>query len=290
VRAGYLRAPTFMYSDSVFIGYANTWVRPPLEVYNLSPVYQIRGVDATWRGTVGAFNVTVSPYIGDSEVDLPGQTLDVPRWSGISASIERGSFMLRVGYSQSEIGGAVDQLQPVIDALNGVPAAFCATCSSEADKLNLDGEKFDTLNVGVQYDDGKNFVASEYATFGGDESYVLTKKSGAYATYGRRFANVMPYATYAILRRGDVADATSVQIPGLTEGINALIAQGYNDQDSYGLGLRYEVPSFSVVKGAIVKLQYDRIEAQKGIGMFNAVTAGFDGDANMISASFDFIF
>ena len=39
VRAGYLRTPTFMFSDSVFIGYANTWVRPPIEVYNLSPAY-----------------------------------------------------------------------------------------------------------------------------------------------------------------------------------------------------------------------------------------------------------
>ena len=41
-RVGYMRAPTFMYSDSVFVGYANSWVRPPLEVYNLSPAYQLR--------------------------------------------------------------------------------------------------------------------------------------------------------------------------------------------------------------------------------------------------------
>ena len=36
-RVGYLRAPTFMYSDSIFVGYANSWLRAPMEVYNLSP-------------------------------------------------------------------------------------------------------------------------------------------------------------------------------------------------------------------------------------------------------------
>ena len=74
-RGGYLRAPTFMYSDSVFVGYANVWVRPPVEVYNLSSVYQIRGVDATWRTNVGPLTVTVNPYVGDSEVELVGETL-----------------------------------------------------------------------------------------------------------------------------------------------------------------------------------------------------------------------
>jgi hypothetical protein len=97
-RAGYLRAPTFMYSDSIFIGYANTWVRAPMEVYNLSPVFQIRGVDATYRTQLGGFTVSVNPYYGDSEVKLPGQTLDVPEWLGLATTISYESFQFRVGY------------------------------------------------------------------------------------------------------------------------------------------------------------------------------------------------
>jgi hypothetical protein len=279
-----------MYSDSVFIGYANVWVRPPLEVYNLSPVYQMRGVDATWRGTVGPLNVTFNPYFGDSKVDLPGESLDVPKWAGFAASAEHGSFMVRIGYSQVELGSTVKSLEPLVDGLKAVPAAFCATCASEADKLDLDGAELENFDIGVQYDDGANFVASEYAISGSSDSYVVGKKKGAYATYGRRFANVMPYATYAIVRRDYDEESTSVQIPGLTQAVNMVIAQGYNDQNSYGVGVRYEVPSFSVLKGAIVKLQYDHVSAEKGAGMFNNATPDFDGSANMISASFDFIF
>jgi hypothetical protein len=62
------------------------------------------------------------------------------------------------------------------------------------------------------------------------------------------------------------------------------------DQDAYSVGVRYEVPSFSVLKGALVKLQYDRIDAEHGHGMLNNATANFDGSVNMVSASFDFIF
>jgi hypothetical protein len=45
-----------------------------------------------------------------------------------------------------------------------------------------------------------------------------------------------------------------------------------------------------VVKGALIKLQYDHIEADHGSGMLNNVTTNFDGSVNMVSASFDFIF
>ena len=290
LRAGYLRAPTFMYSDSVFIGYANVWVRPPMEIYNMAALYQIRGVDATWRGQAGPINLTLNPYYGDSKVDLASGELDVPLWAGIAATAEYRSFMFRVGYSKNELGTTTEQLVPLIDALRAVPAAFCAVCSVEAGKLDLDGTKMDTFNVGLQYDDGTNFVASEYATSDSGDNYLIPNKLGAYLTYGRRFNNLMPYATYAISRRDTPTESTSVPIPALSFGLNAAISSSYDDQTSYSAGVRYEVPSFSVVKGALVKLQYDHIKAEHGNGMLNNATANFDGSLNMISASFDFIF
>lgn len=290
LRAGYLRAPTFMYSDSVFIGYANVWIRPPMEVYNMAALYQIRGVDATWRGQVGPVNVTLNPYYGDSKVELASDDLDVPLWAGIAATAEYRSFMVRLGYAKNELGSTTKQLVPLIDALRSVPAAFCGACSSEADKLDLDGTNIKTFDIGLQYDDGTNFVATEYATSDSEDNYLVPNKSGAYLTYGRRFANLMPYATYAISRRDTPTESTAVTIPQLSFGLNMAIANAYDDQSSYGVGVRYEVPSFSVVKGALIKLQYDHVKAEHGNGMLNNVTANFDGSLNMYSASFDFIF
>lgn len=290
LRAGYLRAPTFMYSDSVFIGYANVWVRPPMEIYNMAALYQIRGVDATWRTQAGPVNVTLNPYYGDSKVDIVGDELDVPMWAGIAATAEYRSFMFRLGYSQNELGSTTKQLVPLIDALRSVPAAFCGACSVEAEKLDLDGTKIDTLSVGLQYDDGQNFIATEYATQDSGDNYLVPNKLGAYLTYGRRFNNVMPYATYAISRRDTPTESSAIAIPELSFGLNAAVSSSYDDQTSYSAGVRYEVPSFSVFKAALVKLQYDHVKAEHGNGMLNNATANFDGSLNMISASFDFIF
>jgi hypothetical protein len=293
-RAGYLRAPTFMYSDSVFVGYSNVWVRPPLEVYNLSPVYQIRGFDATWRTTVGPLQVAVNPYYGDSEVDIPEGTIDVPEWVGLATTVEYGSFLVRAGYSEVDIGaGPVSALTPLIATLRGIPSSVCSVCATEADRLDVDGTQIHNINVGVQFDDGTNFVATEFAQARSGEDYLIRSKSSGYATYGRRFGNVMPYLSYAILRRDDKAQSSAIPAVGpfaaLNAAVNGVIASN-GDQDSFGAGVRYELPAFSVLQGALVKLQFDHIDAKNGNGILNQVQPGFDGKLNMISASLDFIF
>ena len=293
-RAGYLRAPTFMYSDSVFVGYSNVWVRPPLEVYNLSPVYQMRGVDATWRTTVGPVQVSLNPYYGDGEVDVPSGTIDVPEWMGLAATAEHGSFLVRAGYSEVKLGGGTKSpLDAVTSALRNIPSSFCGACSVEADRLSIDGAIIHNLNLGAQYDDGKNFVAAEVAQ-SRTQNYLIAAKTGGYATYGRRFGNLMPYATYAQLRRDTETHSNAIPAVGplaaLNGAVNATLAAGAGDQNSYGVGVRYELPSFSVLKGSLVKLQLDHIDTKDTNGMLNAVQPDFDGSLNMISASFDFIF
>jgi hypothetical protein len=294
-RAGYLRAPTFMYSDSVFIGYANTWVRPPLEVYNLSPVYQIRGVDATYRTQLGAFTVSVNPYYGDSEVETGTSKIDVPHWAGLATTVNYGSFQARVGYSRIELDTSSNQLAALTNPLLAMPSSVCGGCAPVARNLLIGGAKIANLDVGVQFDDGTNFVATEFAKADSDGGeYFIPDRHAGYLTYGRRFGNFMPYATLAGTRRETALSTNGIPAAGplaaLSVAVNGVIAsQGATDQDSYSLGVRYELPSFSVVKGALVKLQFDHIDAD-GRGNLNNVQPGFDGKLDMVSASFDFIF
>lgn len=292
VRAGYLRAPTFMYSDSVFIGYANVWVRPPMELYNMAPLYQMRGIDVTWRGSLGPVQVSVNPYYGDSEVEFPDDTLEAPKWIGAATTFEYRSWMARVGYSELELGSTTKALLPLLDSMRAV-GAFCAPCASEADRLDTDGPTMKTLNLGVQYDDGSNFLASEVAKATTGGNYLVPNREGAYLTYGRRFGGFMPYLTYAQSRENSPERST---IPSdgpfamFAFAVNTTLDSGYSDQDSYSAGLRYEVPSFSVLDGALLKLQFDHIDAKGGNGMLNQVQPGFDHSLNMVSVSFDFIF
>lgn len=294
-RAGYLRTPTFMLSDSVFVGYANTWVRPPIEVYNLAPAYQLLGVDMIWRGSVGPVRVSVQPYFGDSEAKVgeAEYTTEVPQWGGVVLSGEYGSFSARLGYGQMELGTTTPTLVSSIAMLNSYTQLGCTQCASEAQRLDLDGEKFDILDAGVNYDDGANIVTSEYAYRKSESgSYVMPDMHSAYLTYGRRIGGFTPYGTYAIARRDEVQQSTVITAPfaALNAVANSVLGTVSNDQDSYTVGLRYELPSFSVLKGTVVKLQYDHIDVKEGDGMLNEVQAGFDGSLNMYSLSFDFIF
>jgi hypothetical protein len=289
-RAGYLRTPTFMFSDSVFIGYANTWVRPPLEVYNQVPAYQLRGADLTWSDSLGPVSVALQTYYGDSEVETGSANtkVKVEDWTGAAASAQYGSVSARVGYSQFEFGGSLAQVVPLVNGLRSVPAAFCGVCSGVADALLMDGQSFKVVDVGMQYDNGSEIVIAEYARSRSDWM-VVPDSHGMYVTLGRRFGPFTPYGTYAQSRLDSPTSVTAVPVPALAGGINALLGTR-SDQESYTAGVRYEVPAFSVLSGALVKVQYDRIETDGGPGMLNAVQPGFDGSVDMISVSFDAIF
>lgn len=294
-RAGYLRAPTFLFSDSIFIGYANSWVRAPLEVYNQSPSYQLRGVDLTWRQNVGPVALSLQPYFGDTELDIgeAEETYKLKNWVGLVAMAEINGFTFRAGYSEIEMDTNPPALAPLIAGLRSVPSAFCAGCSVAADGLEFKGATYKVLALGSQYDDGTNLAIAEYVKRTDTAELISPDTHGAYVTYGRRFGSVMPYATYAIARVDSPTSTNLIPAVGplapLAAGVNAAMS-GNSDQDSYSVGVRYEVPSFLMVKGALVKLQYDHIDTDGGPGMLNDVQPGFDGTVDMISASFDFIF
>src|SRR5580698_1579141 len=59
IRAGRIAIPTFMYSDTLTLGYALPFVRIPLEIFANLPVTHSDGVDASYRSHVGAVTNTV---------------------------------------------------------------------------------------------------------------------------------------------------------------------------------------------------------------------------------------
>jgi hypothetical protein len=103
----------------------------------------------------------------------------------------------------------------------------------------------------------------------------------------------MPYLTAAIHRVDSPLTTDRIPAVGplapLAAGVNATIGSS-TDQDSYSAGLRYDLPGFSVVKGALLKLQFDHIDTDGGPGNLNAVTPAFDGTVNLIGVSADFVF
>ena len=65
LRAGRVVVPSFMISDYQNIGYANTMMRPPLEMYGLAAIEHIEGADLSYQRSFGAsFNTSTSLRFG----------------------------------------------------------------------------------------------------------------------------------------------------------------------------------------------------------------------------------
>jgi hypothetical protein len=114
---------------------------------------------------------------------------------------------------------------------------------------------------------------------------------GSYVTYGRAFGRLLPYVISTLEDDGGIeAD----QVPTL--GVLALLSAGVSpstvsaDTDSYGIGVRYQLPAFSSVKGALVHVQYDRIDTDGGPGNLNFSLPGVRHTVDVIGVSFTILF
>src|SRR6185369_2563780 len=102
VRIGRIVLPTFMVADSRKVGYANPWVRPPVEVYGLIPITQNDGLDASYRVVWGETASTVQANVGQSDIDAGhGGSAEARSGWGLTASSERRGATVRIGYQQS---------------------------------------------------------------------------------------------------------------------------------------------------------------------------------------------
>jgi hypothetical protein len=71
IRLGRIVLPSFLVSDTRNIGYANAWVRPPIEFYGLVPVGNSDGGDASYRFEFGDLIQTVSGSYGQTKSTEP---------------------------------------------------------------------------------------------------------------------------------------------------------------------------------------------------------------------------
>ncbi|OFA03474.1 hypothetical protein DUPY_18560 [Duganella phyllosphaerae] len=70
VRVGRTALAMFMASDTRLVGYANTWLRPPVEAYNDTPMTNLDGVDISYRMRFGGVTNTLQVFTGVSDLSV----------------------------------------------------------------------------------------------------------------------------------------------------------------------------------------------------------------------------
>ncbi|CBL47304.1 Hypothetical protein HDN1F_37210 [gamma proteobacterium HdN1] len=104
-RFGRLRAPVFMLSNVVDVGYSYPWVQTPYEVYGWVPFSRYEGVDLRYTASVSQLDFRVNPYLGTTS-DQSLQIGDLPfsrqssQFAGIDLQATWDQVNVRAGYSK----------------------------------------------------------------------------------------------------------------------------------------------------------------------------------------------
>jgi hypothetical protein len=277
VRVGRIAAPSYLLSESRFVGYANAWVRPPVEVYGVLPITSNDGVDATWRSTVGGANNTVQAYFGGTTGKTPGggSIKSKPSW-GINDSVEIGSLTLRAGYNAFKIDFDFAPFQALLDAATqmGMPGI--------ADKYKLKGMDLSALALGANYDPGNWFVMGEFVDLKG-AGFIIDSRAW-YVSAGYRFGSLTPYLTHASVKAGVQAETAAGP---LSATFNTILYALGATQATSSVGLRWDA-----MKNLALKAQFDHVTTgSQSNGRLTAYPGFVQGQGvNLITVSADFVF
>jgi hypothetical protein len=291
-RVGRIVLPGFLVSDFRKVGYANPWVRPPHEVYTLSPVNNSDGVDAIYRLVVGGFVQSVSASYGKTDVKVPGGTsADVRRLWTISESVEYGAATVHLSFVQGRFTFTQLDLETLFRALR----QFGPQGSALADRYDVDDKLVRLIGLGAMYDPGGWFVMGEWGKR--DLNSVFGKSTAWYASGGYRVARFTPYLTYAaVTANSNTSDAglTVSALPAvlagpataLNAGLNAALGQ-IAVQRTISVGMRWDI-----VNKVDFKLQYDYTRLGAGsAGTLSNLQPGFQrgGSVSLFSVVIDFV-
>ncbi|MBC7468658.1 MAG: hypothetical protein H7322_04965 [Ramlibacter sp.] len=292
VRLGRIAAPSFLVSDTRFVGYAQPWVRPPVEVYGVIPITSNDGVDLSYRKQFGSVTNTLQAYYGTATARLEsGQVKSKAGW-GINDSVQMGDLTLRAGYTANKLDldiPGVNTLVGGISQFGALPAPIGPQATALAQKYSTRDMKVGSYSLAASYDPGQWFAMAEFVDFQG--AGILADSRSWYVTGGYRFGSFTPYASYA-RTRSSVAYEPGISFPAaapLNAGLNTTLNNQFNgSQDTTSAGVRWDF-----MKNTALKAQYDHVKLGSGSAgrlahPLPALARG--GSFNLFSVALDFVF
>jgi hypothetical protein len=282
-RVGRMGGPYFAVSDFRDVGYANTTLRPPLDVYGQVSISHFDGADVTYQTSTGLGTVTAQLFGGKSTDSFSRTDLEFKKSVGFNATLELdGGLTLRLGH-------VAGKLTVKSAALNGLVAVIRTTpFASVGDELDANNKAASFTGLGATWDQGDWLVNAEY-TQRRTDSYV-PDTDGWYITVGHRFGSWTPYVTASQVR------TVSGNVNNTIQPLNAALAQlkGAVDattggqrlaQKTVALGTRWDF-----TRNFAFKAQLDRVKPD-GNGYFTQVQPAFAGKTvNVVSLSVDTVF
>lgn len=300
-RVGRMGVPAFMISDYRNVGYANTMLRPPAEMYSQMLFNTIDGADVTWQHSVGATTYTAQLAIGKSKVDLiDGLSLDGRRMTALNLVAEHGPLTVRFGRVDGKITLNGSTTMPaLLNSLNMVAAGYHIPQAAQlAFDIDVRDKKASFTSIGATLDWNDILVQSEYAKRKTD-SWVNDTTSW-YVMGGYHIGKFLPYYSHAKLSiDGTVHNGMPAACPAgypaactptlaALSGIVATLPYtgvGQGEQQTDSIGMRWDF-----YRSLALKVQFDHVRPNQAAGLLINPQPGFHGPVNVGAVAVDFVF
>src|SRR5690606_4909938 len=263
-RAGRLRNPVYMYSETLNVGVTYPWLRLPDEVYFQLQISNYEGIDLlydtplafgmlTWQINAGQA-LNRDHFIHDDLHDM-----DYRKLFGANVKLTThhwGSF--GIAYSEADLNLRIPYMQgtPLEGIAEGVKGKYTA--------------------IGYQYDNGTWLAASEATRIVVEG---LTPSTNAfYVMGGRRFGRFGVHLTY-----GELDDEFTGQQSSWTGGLSYRLSPSVVLKGEYR-----RVDNANESQGAFVRGGAEYLEALARREFLGEPRATFDGD--IVSVGVDFLF
>jgi len=326
LRAGRMGAPFFMVSDFRDVGFANTAVRPNLDVYGQVPFSTFDGGDAAYQTSVGSATITSSLWAGSLKnkyasalkangvASAPVEvTLKNTVGLNVVAELDSG-LTFRLGHAQGKLTSDSAAAKAVIagaqaNLLSSPSATAQAIGNAMINAMTVSDTDASFSGVGMTYDQNDIVLAAEFTKRKIKAGYIADTK-GWYLTGGYRFGSVLPYVSVSRLTTEDAnvsLHPLTTTVLGATNalvlGSNAVLNTQKQSQNTIGAGVRWDAGP-----GYALKAQFDHVNVPKGSnGLFlmadpvkaqlPVVAGGTNNaflnkrkDINVLSVSIDFVF
>ncbi|MBV1880274.1 MAG: hypothetical protein KUG82_01510 [Pseudomonadales bacterium] len=250
LRAGRLRIPLFLTSETILVGQSYNWVRPPLELYTLdSGLSQYNGFSTIHSVVLGQASIETEFYIGQTvgEIDL-GFVADFSsdHLYGVQFSYSTDNLIIRA--SRSEFTASVEGTLSIEDI--------------EIQILQVTSASFSIL--GASYRSGNWGVISE---IGRMETENQGQTTAYYLTISHNFNRLMPLFTYG-------ANKTSSSFAS-------------HKGDSLSLGVKYNFNETASMKTEVL---YGELLDGRSLLLGTSLKSDFDEKVTMYSMTLNLIF
>lgn len=258
-RIGRLRTPTFLYSDVLAVGYAQTWVRPPLNIYisNLTATTNFDGIDLNFSAEIFEHEFDVTAYAGVMDDSISGLQVEADPIMGLRMAFLFDVFRVQynIGFAKNSISDVnLDQLATQFELAGQMNPIFSELAAAHS----IDDEAYQIHGLGLQADIEDWTFILEATTSRSNGSNVESRSSGIYFSVARQFEQWMPYGVFGYtdnLYNGKLSDLLEQSYASLPAGVPAGLDSGldilrgfasltYNEAEntsySWTLGCRYD--------------------------------------------------